>query len=151
MSLYSEKLSQLKSEMSEEVKNIRKKYTLKPYQEAVYNFVIGKRNIIQFEVASKQYFVKTGDENSGFKHIINKHYGKDCTGCITVKDILNMENIIKFGRELTDVELNKHGNYGYEQIKDTKRFRLICKKDINGNFIISLFSNEDANELGDCF
>lgn len=153
MKSYKEKMAQLKAELSHIYKEmLHKQYKFKDYQQAVYDFVVGKRSIIQFTINNQQYFVKQGNENGGFRHIIEKHYSDGCVGCITAKDILNMANVIRNGRELTDVEITTKGNLGFEQPKNGTKIRLIYQKDKNGNFIISLFSREElAIEQGDCF
>jgi len=141
---YSEKMAQLKAEFSELDKKRRGKYKFRDYQQAVYDYVMGKRPIIQFEAKGEQYFLKgfkdkhTG-EDKGFRHIIVKHYSDGCTGCITARDILNIANVAKLGRELTDAEINEPGHKGFQHIANGVTLRLIFKNDGNGNWIISLF------------
>ncbi len=142
MKTYSEKMAQLKAEFSQLNKNRRGKYEFSQHQQAVYDYVIGKRSIVQFEVDGKQFFLKKGNSEFGFKHIIMKHYSDDCVGCISARDILNIANVVRFGRELSDIELNRGVNLGYEQVKDEKIFRVIFNKDRNGNFVVTFFSRD---------
>lgn len=128
--------------MSQIVKKQRGKYPLKEYQQIMYDFILGKRSIAQFEINNEQYFLKRGTSHFGFEHIILRHYGQECDGAITARDILNIANIIKNGRVLTDAELQKRGTSGYAQIKNNEKYVVILNKERNGHWIITFFSSK---------
>jgi hypothetical protein len=147
VTLYSQRLGTLKKEFSEMLKKQRGKYSFTVNQQKVYDFVIGKSTIAQFDINGEQYFLKRGNSKQGFEHILLGHYCQGCKGQITARDILNIANIIKNGRCLTDIEL-KNGNIGYAQKKNEFTYKIILNRERNGNWVISMFSNKE--ERSDC-
>ena len=102
----------------------------------------------------------------GLKHILLGHFGKtieniDKRGNITAKDILNIANVIKKGRELTDAEIkeNKNGedkligfqlekNFNLKKEDNEKTFlRVLLSKKENGRHIVTFFSTDDGEEV----
>lgn len=62
ISLYAQKLASLRKEISEIHTTLRKnKKSFNRNQQKVYDFIIAKRDIIQFDIQGKQYFIKKGN------------------------------------------------------------------------------------------
>lgn len=100
---YSEKLKKLKLELSVIVSKMRQnKKHLTEDQQKVYDFVLGKKEIIQIEREGIQYLIARGNSSKGFEHIITKHYDEGCIGCISANEILNIGKTIKNGNYLPD-------------------------------------------------
>lgn len=146
------KYKELKIEVIEFVKKERiKKKELKKEQQIMYDFIIGKREIAQFERNNEQYFLKRGDEEYGFKHIVCRHYGENVTGKLNFRDILNIYQTLSLGREATDVELTNNENKGFIRvINEEKKLKLFYKKDGLGNNIITYCSTLKEERFGDC-
>lgn len=152
---YFKLLSKLQKEISERRANNQKKgYIFDNNQQSIYNFVMGKKDIIQLKVNSEQYFIKKKD----FEHILIRHY-VPCDeqnlkeGKISANDILNISNVIKNGTSLEEFEIKDNDfkdKIGYSQLKNGKKYTVILSKDRNGYWFVSFFSNEQI-ELGDCF
>ena len=91
---------------------------------------IDTKNIIQFNINDKQYFIKRGNSNKGFEHILLRHYGQECEGKLTARNILNMATTIKMG-SIYQSERND-----YLSISNTfnnERFVIVLSKDKNGH------------------
>ncbi len=147
--------SKLQKELSDRrANNYKKGYKFNKNQQSIYDFVIGRKSIVQLEVNEEQYFIKKND----FRHILERHYVpndevnlKD--GRVSSNDILNIANVIKNGRKLEEYEIKDNdfnNKIGYIQIKNDIKYTVILSKDKNGYWFISFFSNEEK-ELGDCF
>lgn len=139
---FEKKLVALKNEISEFVKNERvKKRTLKNEQQIMYDFILGKRDIAQFDLDGKQFFLNKGNKDFGLMHIICRHYGENIEGKLTFRDILNIYQTLRFGREITDVELNNEHNDGIiREINDEKSLKIFFRREKNGSFIITYYS-----------
>lgn len=158
MEEYNKKLFELRDQLNEIEKNQRKKYPLKENQQKVLDFVRGKSIMIQFDINGVQYFLNRGTNKQGFQHIL-KHFGNGTNGEITARDILNIANVIKNGRPLTDVELKNEDSFfsdkqGFLQPKNGLNYKVIVGKDKNGFWVISFFSNKsieknDENKVDD--
>ncbi|PHS34013.1 MAG: hypothetical protein COA92_02975 [Sulfurovum sp.] len=71
LSEYARKLALLRKEISEIHTALRKKKKVfNENQQRVYDFIISKKDIIQFTINNKQYFIKKGNEDKGFMHIL---------------------------------------------------------------------------------
>ena len=141
ISNYAKKLALLRKEISEIHSSLRKnKKDFNENQQKVYDFVTAKKDIIQFNINNQQYFIKKGNENKGFMHILLRHYGQDCEGKLTARNILNMATTIKMGSIYQSAKNN------YLSISNTfnnERFVIVLSKDKNGHWIVTYYSIEE--------
>ncbi len=138
LSEYARRLALLKKELSEIHTSLRKKKkSFNKNQQKVYNFVIAKKDIIQFEINDKQYFIKKGNKHKGFMHILLRHYGIECEGRLTAHNILNIATTIKMG-SIYQSERND-----YLCISNTfnnEQFVIVLDKDRNGHWVVTYYS-----------
>jgi hypothetical protein len=138
---YAKKLAALEVEFREIHKNlIKKKKTFNENQQKVYNFVIGISQIIQFNINGKQYFIKRGDKNKGFEHILLRHYGEGTEGRLTATNILNIATTIKMGFSHVS-EKNDYTSISNEF--NGQRYIIVLSKDKNGHWVVSYYSVEE--------
>lgn len=125
--VYLKKIIKLQREL-ESLNLDRKKF--KPYQKAMHDFILGHTKSVQFERDNEIFLLMIGDEIRGFKHIILKHYGDECEGSLTAREILNFGKIVLSGRQLTDFEMNEFNKIGFELLKEENvRLRKISNRD----------------------
>jgi hypothetical protein len=135
---YADKLAALEKEFREIHKNlIKKKKSFNENQQKVYNFVIGIAHIIQFNIHGKQYFIKRGDKNKGFEHILLRHYGEGSDGRLTSTNILNIATTIKMGSPYAS-EKNDYISISNEF--NGERYIIVLSKDRNGHWVVSYYS-----------
>ena len=135
---YADKLAALEQEFREIHKNlIKNKKSFNENQQKVYNFVIGISQIIQFNINNKQYFIKRGDKNKGFEHILLRHYGEGTEGRLTATNILNIATTIKMGSAYAS-EKNYYTSISNEF--NGQRFIIVLSKDRNGHWVVSYYS-----------
>jgi len=149
ISLYAQKLASLRKEISEIHTTLRKnKKSFNRNQQKVYDFIIAKRDIIQFDIQGKQYFIKKGNADKGFMHILLRHYGEECEGRLTARNILNMATIIKMG---SVYQSEKNEYLSISNTFNNERFVIVLSKDKNGHWVVTYYSVE-KNEVGrgDC-
>lgn len=140
-SIYAKKLAQLKKELSDMQSTLRsKKKSFNENQQKVYDFVIGKREVIQFSINEKLFFIKKGNEHKGFMHILLRHYGEDCEGKITATNILNIATTIKMGSSFQS-EKNDYMSISNEFNKI--RYIVVVSKDKNGHWVVTYYSVEE--------
>ena len=141
LSQYAHKLAKLRKELSDIQTNLRKnKKSFNQNQQKVYDFVIAKRDIIQFDIEGKQYFVKKGNEKKGFMHLLLKHYGEECEGCLTARNILNMSTTIKMG---SIYQSEKNDYLSISNTFNNERFVIVLSKDRNGHWVVTYYSVEE--------
>jgi len=137
---YAEKLAALEKEFRDiHKKLIKKKKSFNENQQKVYNFVIGLNHMIQFSINGKQYFIKRGDKNKGFEHILLRHYGEGCEGRLTATNILNIATTIKMGSAYAS-QKNDYTSISNEF--NGQRFIVVLSKDRNGHWVVSYYSIE---------
>ena len=139
MSKYSERLNCLKRETNE-IKSKRKKKPLKPDQQIVYNFIHGVTKEAKFYIETKDMIVvlKKGDENKGFRHILERHYCKGCTGEISANDILNFFMMIERGIEVSS---NNPPLIAFRHLKGLYRHFIILNPiDDEKTFVVSFYN-----------
>ena len=137
---YADKLAALEQEFREIHKNlIKKKKSFNENQQKVYNFVIGVSQIIQFNINGKQYFIKRGDKNKGFEHILLRHYGERTEGRLTATNILNIATTIKMGSSYAS---KKNDYTSISNEFNGQRFIIVLSKDRNGHWVISYYNVE---------
>ena len=138
LSHYARKLAKLRQELSEIQTHLRQnKKSFNENQQKVYDFIIAKRDIIQFDINGKQYFVKKGNEQKGFMHILLRHYGEECEGHLTAKNILNMATTILMG-SMYQSEKNDYLSIG--NTFNNERFVIVLSKDRNGHWVVTYYS-----------
>ena len=141
LSEYAIKLAKLKKEFSEiQTKLRQKKKRFNENQQKVFDFVMGKRELIQFDINSKQYFIKKGNEHKGFMHILLRHYGEECEGKLTAVNILNIATTIKMGSPYQS-EKNDYVSISNEFNK--VRYIVVVSKDKNGHWVVTFYSVEE--------
>ncbi len=138
ISLYAKKIGALRKEFSQIQTDLReKKRCLNENQQKVYDFVMAKSEIIQFNINHKQYFIKRGNENKGFMHILLRHYGEECEGRLTAKDILNIATTIKMGSPYVS---EKNGYLSISNEFNGVRYIIVLSQDRNGHWVVSYYS-----------
>jgi len=140
-SLYVTKLAQLKKEFSEiQTKLRQKKKSFNENQQKVFDFVMGRRELIQFSINQQQYFIKKGNEHKGFMHILLRHYGEECEGRLTATNILNMATTIKMGLPYQS-EKNEYVSISNEF--NGARYIVVLSRDKNGHWVVTYYSVEE--------
>jgi hypothetical protein len=141
-SIYAKKLASLRKELSEIRKNLRKKKKdFNENQQKMYDFINGKRNIAQFGIKGSQYFLKKGNEEKGFMHILLRHYGEGCKeGCLSARNILNIATTIKMG---SPYQSEKNDYLTISNTFEHGRFIVVLSKDRNGHWIVSYYKVEE--------
>jgi len=135
---YADKLTLLEKEFRIiHDKLITKKKSFNENQQKVYDFVTGRNQLIQFSINNKQYFIKRGNQNKGFEHILLRHYGEECEGRLTAVNILNIATTIKMGS--THVS-EKNDYLSISNEFNGERYIIVLSKDRNGHWIVSYYS-----------
>jgi hypothetical protein len=149
-------------------KNSKKSKVDKPifnvFQQEIYNYITTAKKSAILKITREDksiinVYIEEGDEKKGLKHILLRHYGKnkdgtDKQGEIFARDILNFTNVIKFGRELTDAELNSDSKeligFSFEKNKHLKKsdnekefFKVFLLPQKNGSHTVTFFCADD--------
>jgi len=141
LSLYATKLAQLKQEFSEiQTKLRQKKKSFNENQQKVFDFVMGRRELIQFSINQEQYFIRKGNEHKGFMHILLRHYGEECEGRLSATNILNMATTIKMG---SPYQSEKNDYVSISNEFNGTRYIIILSKDRDGRWIVTYYSVEE--------
>ena len=141
ISLYSTKLAQLKKEFNDiQTKLRQKKKSFNENQQKVFDFVTGRRELIQFSINEKQYFIKKGNEYKGFMHILLRHYGEECEGSLTAVNILNIATTIKMG---SAYQSEKNDYVSISNEFNGTRYIIVFSKDRDGHWIVTYYSVEE--------
>ena len=137
---YIDKLTLLEAEFRAiHHKLISKKKRFNENQQKVYDFVTGRSKLIQFSINGAQYFIKRGNANKGFEHILLRHYGEECEGRLTAVNILNIATTIKMG----SVYASQKNNYvSISNEFHGERYIVVLSKDRNGHWVVSYYSVE---------
>ena len=139
MSLYSQRLAKLKTEI-QEIKSRKSKKRFKKNQQIMINFINGVTSNAQFRIKNQIIMLYLGDSKKGFKHIIERHYCKNCDGEITAMDILNLTDIIERGLKLAKEGVTNDNLIVYQKIDRGKNHKIVLKPVSNGNFIVTMYS-----------
>lgn len=141
LSQYAYKLAKLRKELSDMQTNLRQnKKSFNENQQKVYDFIIAKKDIIQFHINGKQYFIKKGNEQKGFMHILLRHYGEECEGRLTAKNILNIATTIKMGLAY---QSEKNDYVSISNTFNNERFVIVLSKDRNGHWVVTYYRIEE--------
>lgn len=138
MTEYNIKLQQLQKEFKSIDDKRANKWEFKPYQKAIFDFVMQSKKSVVFKVLDYEIILRVGTEHFGFKHFLIKHYGVDSVGEIKAIDILNIGNVIKNN---ICVPANDD-KIKFIQTKGELKYSLILKKESNGKLIVSFFSSK---------
>lgn len=159
-SSYNKLLTQLQIEVSQRQKNnYQKGYKFTENQQKIFDLIVGKKEIAQFNIDNRQFFLKTGIKEKGLVHILLRHYvhhndkgTKD--GEVYALDILNIANVIEKGIPMSEYEITDNETMekiGYKQQKGDRTYFVILNKERNGNWFITFYSDYRLmSETGDC-
>ena len=135
---YKDKLHELRNAIKALKLDKRK---LEENQLSMLNFIEGKKDTARFVRDNSQAILAIGNERRGFAHILLRHYGEDCEGKLSAREILNISFVLS-GRKLTDYELNdRDAVIGYELTKQNVRFRVLLNRDGEIFKILTYFSD----------
>ncbi|NQY22851.1 MAG: hypothetical protein HRT41_02375 [Campylobacteraceae bacterium] len=138
MTEYDKKLEKLQKEFIEINRKRANKWQFKSHQQAIYDFVIKSQRQTSFNVKDYNITLKVGNEDFGFMHFLLGHYGEECPGEITAKDILNIGNVIN-----NDISLpTEKGKKKFTQSKGDYNYIVILSKRKDGDLVISFFSSK---------
>lgn len=119
------------------------KWTFKPHQQAVYDFVVQSKSFVEFHINEYTIVLKTGNDDFGFRHILLRHYCFGCPGELSANDILNIGNVIK-----NDIELPaQKGRIKFIQNKGDVKFTVILTKESEKRLVFSYFSSVEREEV----
>lgn len=106
MRLYLERLAKLRKDIARirEEKKTRKNKKFNANEKIMIDFINAVTTFAEFEVGSQTIILRVGDENKGFRHILEAHYCSGCPGEISTMEILNIIDIMKKG-----IKLENHG------------------------------------------
>lgn len=139
-SSYTEKLTALEKELRKKHKErIKAKKKFNENQQKVYDFVIGISEMMQFNIKGKQYFLNRGNKETGFEHILLRHYGHNCEGKLTADNILNIATTIKMGSSYPS---EKNGYISLSNEFNGERYIVVLNQDNNGHWVVSYYSVE---------
>lgn len=99
---FEEKLKDIRESLSRIDRN-----KLKPDEQALYDFAVSQKNFVEFIKDGVRSILNKGDDKSGFKHIILRHYGEGADGELSHWDLLRIAKTIKEGTPLSDAEIAK--------------------------------------------
>lgn len=134
MSLYSEKLAQLKKELAIILNKKSKK--LNATQKSIYLFIQGKSDRVVFTCNDKTIVLMHGDDKKGFRHILEKHYSPND---LEAMDILNMMDICKNGMKLNEKGVSNNELTVYMSLKNQKEHRLVLNEIKENYFVVSAY------------
>lgn len=115
---------------------IKKTKKLTPIQKDIYLFIQGKSKKVIFTCRDKTIVLTDGDENKGFRHILEKHYNANDLGAM---DILNMMDICKNGMKLNEEGVSNDVLTVYMSLKNQKEHRLVLKEEKENYFVVTAY------------
>lgn len=139
MSIYSERLAQLKREVVT-IKQQQKKKPFKPNQIIMINFINGVTKKAIFIINEMKIILEVGDDKKGFQHILITHFCRGCPGEINVRDILNIDMIISKGFRLNEVGVTNNDLVVYQYMKGQAQYKLVLKPMINNSLVVTMYS-----------
>jgi hypothetical protein len=137
MSLYWERLTRLRSEITI-IKQKRKK-KFKKDQQIMIDFINGVTEYALFDVGDVKIYLRRGDEKKGFEHILLRHYCAGCPGELSTMDILNMIDVVKRGIKLATVGVSNDHLIVYKQIKGMDQLKLVLKPIGENKLVVTLY------------
>lgn len=141
MSLYSQRLSILKKELSIEIqKRKKKKKKFTHNQLVMIDFVNGVTKEAFFVIKDMNIILRKGDDNKGFKHIIQRHYCSGCNGELSMLDILNFDLFLQRAIKLTNEGVTNNKLEVFQYIKGLKNYKIILKNESKNRFVVTFYS-----------
>ncbi len=146
-SLYHQRLTRLKKELSEEVKKRkkkRKKFTAN--QLVMIDFINGVTPNATFFIKDMKIVLKKGwsdgksGKGAGFKHILEKHYCKGCDGELTLSDILNIDLVAQHGIELQKVGVSNPKNKVLHYISERFNHKLVLRRENENELVVTFYA-----------
>ena len=134
MSKYSEKLATLKREIKT-ISERKKKKRWKPNQKIMIDFINGVTSKATFTIREQQIVLFKGDENKGFRHILEKHYQND----LEAMDIINIIEPIAQGIKLVNEGVSNENFEVYMHLKNAKELRLVLKQTKENLWIVTFY------------
>ncbi len=120
MSIYSENLAKIKKEIK--IIESKKNTKFKKYQQDMIEFINGK---VEFKVNDKIILLRMGDDNKGFRHILQKHYNPND---LQTMDILNLPILFKNALKLNEVGVSNNELSTYKMLKNQKELILVTNE-----------------------
>lgn len=100
------------------------------------DFINGVTKKAQFLINDKNLILLKGDEKSGFRHIIEKHFNKNDLEAI---DIINIADIFERGLKLNDEGVTNPDLIVYYSIKNQKEHKLVLREVKNNSWVITFY------------
>jgi len=140
MRLYLERIAKLKKDIARirEEKKTKKNKKFNTNEKIMINFINAVTKYAEFEVGSQKIILRVGDENKGFRHILEAHYCPGCPGEISTMEILNMIDIMKKGIKLENEGVSNSDLVVYLRTKTQEK--LVLKPTSSGAFIVTAYS-----------
>ena len=123
LSIYSENLAKIKKEIK--IIESKKNTKFKKYQQDMIEFINGKVDKVEFKVNDKIILLRMGDDNKGFRHILQKHYNPND---LQTMDILNLPILFKNALKLNEVGVSNNELSTYKMLKNQKELILVTNE-----------------------
>jgi len=121
---------------------------LKSHELSVYNLLIGRNNMAQFNMDGETILLARGDSGKGLRHILERHYCQYCSGWVNARDIIYMGRIFLRGHKMTDAEIKDEysGKEGYSLVLNDVKHVIIYGVDSIDKMkkIISYYSDRQS-------
>lgn len=134
---YQEKLKLLQKEFIQI--NKTKNWKFEDYQQAIFDFVMEKKNFTEFKVKDYDIILRKGNKNIGFQHLILRHYGVGSDGEVKALDILKIGNVIKQDTTIPAKGIKK---IAFIQNKNGIKYTVILLKQSKGKMVFNFFSGQ---------
>jgi len=140
MRLYLERLAKLRKDIAriKEEKKTKKNKKFNANEKIMIDFINAVTKYAEFEVASQKIILRVGDENKGFRHILEVHYCSGCRGEISTMEILNIIDIMKKGIKLENEGVSNSDLVVY--LRTRTQEKLVLKPISNGALIVTAYS-----------
>ncbi|MDD2784773.1 MAG: hypothetical protein PHO52_11175, partial [Sulfuricurvum sp.] len=133
---FEEKLSEIRSILKDKVKREK----LNTEEKELYDFAMSNKSSVSFIRDGIRTLLSKGDDKSGFKHIIIRHYGDGADSALSVWDILRIGKTIIEGSPITDTEIARNKDV-FGSSKAAVR-RMITVNDKKMMYVVGLGKDE---------
>lgn len=141
--IYNKRFQQLQKEFITAKEKKGNKWQYKPHQQAMYDFVVYSKKMVEFTINDYTIVLKVGNDDFGFRHILLRHYCDECEGRLLTRDILNLGNVIK-----QDIELPAHsGRVKFIQNKGGIKYTVILRPEHSKKLVFTYYSSEPIPEI----
>ncbi len=134
MSTYSEKLAKLKREIAAISNKKSKKF--KPYQKQMIKFIHREIAKVEFELQGKTIVLEMGDDNKGFRHILEEHYKLHD---LETMDILNLPIMFKNAIKLVNHGVSNTALTVYRRLQNQKEHRLVINEITDDKLVVTAY------------